>query len=222
MRQSSKIDRCRRLSSSSAVTVVVTIAGKTPEYVSYCLPSVAKYCHRFGYRMKIMDSPPADDRHPSWQKLLAWQIVDDDCEIVCLVDADMFILPWCPPLEKYVPKDAIGITQQRGTFQCGFWTVPRSQSSFLTDVYATGNWRGCGTLYEQTDVNRRLENGDAPVHVLAPAWNFLAPRRLRMSNVIGRKKSVWILHAAGAARRYPKVSHCKKWFEEFIDHSQWG
>ena len=196
------------------VAVVMTAVGGASDYMRYSLPSVVRYCDKFGYDFRYVDHVPVDDRHPSWQKLLAFHVVPKHVQLAVLIDSDIFVTPWAEPIHKYAHKSKLGITFS-SHFECGFMTLPRCHRKWAEDLYAVADYKKSGSWYEQKYVNESIKRGEVPVGHLDPRWNAIVTKKhVRSKKLIAKRKDrYYMLHPAG--QNAPKNRILRQAFEFF-------
>lgn len=166
--------------------LVYVVKIGSPPYASYTEPFIRQYCRRHGYPLLISPMRRDENRHPSWEKLLAFNYVDYD--FVLLMDLDIVPVPNAPPIHPELAEDKLnlvplrpgpvargrlrrlGYPVEKMKWNTGLVGVPRSLSHVLEDVY--DNYKLEKQVWmEQGPLNLSICDRDVAVNEIPGEWN---------------------------------------------------
>jgi hypothetical protein len=189
------------------VRVFIPAIGDLP-YKEKALVNIRGYWRSLGIEPYILEEWPAgfvDRKHKSWGRLLCFDILGDDDDIMAL-GLDVVPMPWAPDIRDYIKPDVINacidcsVVYGDGGGPGGGWPpvevanfwfnadlmyYPRSMAQWVKDEFKKGpnSWE-TGEQYIQ---NYDLARIGHPIHHLPIEFNMFWNKNLR-------KKRSWFVH----------------------------
>jgi hypothetical protein len=212
---------------SSQLLVYVVRIG-SPPYAACTEPFISQYCRRHGYDLHFSDSRHDRNRHPSWEKLLAFRRTEHD--FVLLMDLDMVPLPDAPAIHPFLCRDKLNLAPlvpgrvarrrlarwnypaELMQWNAGLIAVSRAMSPFLERIYHSASPQDAVWM-EQGALNLAIHDCRVEVHSLAPVWNYWLRREWEPNST-----NAHFLHPAG--NKWRRVRNAQKICDHFSILSQ--
>jgi hypothetical protein len=165
---------------------LLTINVGDLEYAKYSTPFIKKLCDYNNIDFFCIDKDPHQNKygsHPSWIKLFAHDLYDDDF-IICW---DLDLVPRrLYDLKKYFNVDQMNFSHDtahlkegftfNGKFKynCGLMGIPKSFSKELKNIYLNNGMKSDYPSYEQYHVNDWIFDNNIAINLIPEKLNRMA------------------------------------------------
>jgi hypothetical protein len=202
------------------MTIFVINIGNL-DYGQYTLPLIKKLCDYNNINLFVLENDIEQNiynLHPSWLKLFAHDLIDDDF----IISWDLDLLPLkMYDIKSIFNKEKLNLTIDTGIlhglsyfnnnfkYNCGFIGIPKSQSNTMKDIYYKYGKSASYPSYEQYYVNDYIAENNIDINIIDNKYNFLYNNSVKIDEIYNH-------HFTFEANHDTKFGLIKQAYDEYI------